>query len=95
MPQIARTPYCEPSGSVKRTMRADVVVPMQTFSYLPGPSLRTPGAVCSRNAPLRSIGGSMPWSKIRICVRSRMPMMCPSTVDLVAGAQLADLVLGR
>src|SRR3954447_1813090 len=80
LPQIARTPYCEPRPSVKRTMRADVVVPMQTFSYLPGPSLRTPGAVCSRNAPLRSIGGSMPWSKIRICVRSRMPMMCPSTV---------------
>src|SRR4051812_26571772 len=80
LPQIARTPYCEPRPSVKRTMRADVVVPMQTFSYLPGPSLRTPGAVCSRKAPLRSIGGSMPWSKIRICVRSRMPMMCPSTV---------------
>jgi hypothetical protein len=32
LPQIARTPYCAPSGSVKRTMRADVVVPMQTFS---------------------------------------------------------------
>src|SRR5437867_6832170 len=52
---------------------------MQIFSYLPGPSLRTPGAVCSRNAPLRSIGGSIPWSKMRICVRSRMPMMWPST----------------
>src|SRR6266550_6214663 len=80
LPQIARTPYCSPSPSVKRTMRADVVVPMQTFSYLPGPSLRTPGAVCSRNAPLRSIGGAMPWSKILICVRSRMPMTWPSTV---------------
>src|SRR3954469_9682861 len=79
-PQIARTPYCAPSGSVKRTMRALVVVPMQTFSYLPSPILRTPGAVCSRNAPRRSIGGSPPWSKIRICVRSRMPMMCPCTV---------------
>ncbi len=32
LPQIARTPYCSPSGSVKRTMRALVVVPMQTFS---------------------------------------------------------------
>jgi hypothetical protein len=32
LPQIARTPYCAPSGSVKRTMRADVVVPMQIFS---------------------------------------------------------------
>src|SRR2546422_7336801 len=52
---------------------------MQTFSYLPGPSLRTPGAVCRRNAPCRSMGGSTPWSKIRICVRSRMPMMRPST----------------
>src|SRR3954463_8439753 len=79
LPPIARTPYCAPRPSVKRTMRAEVVVPMQTFSYLPGPSLRTPGAVCSRNAPLRSIGGSTPWSKMRICVRSRMPMMCPST----------------
>src|SRR5512133_2116447 len=79
LPQIARTPYCAPSPSVKRTMRADVVVPMQTFSYLPGPSLRTPGAVCSRKAPLRSSGGSTPWSKMRICVRSRMPMMWPST----------------
>src|SRR3954453_17419025 len=79
LPQIARTPYCDPSPSVKRTMRADVVVPMQTFSYLPGPSLRTPGAVCSRKAPFRSSGGSTPSSKMRIWVRSRMPMMCPST----------------
>jgi len=77
LPQIARTPYCEPSGSVKRTMRAEVVVPMQTFSYFPSSSLRTPGAVLRRNAPVRSIGGSTPWSKIRICVRSRIPMMCP------------------
>src|SRR3954463_1289492 len=80
LPPIARTPYCAPRPSVKRTMRAEVVVPMQTFSYLPGPSLRTPGAVCSRNPPLRSMGGSMPSSKMRICVRSRMPMMWPSTV---------------
>src|SRR5579863_9021242 len=80
LPQMARTPYCAPSGSVKRTMRAEVVVPMQTFSYLPLSSLRTPGAVWRRNAPVRSIGGSTPWSKIRICVRSRMPMMCPWTV---------------
>src|SRR5436305_1586709 len=61
-------------------MRAEVVVPMQSFSYLPGPTLRTFGAVCSRNAPRRSIGGSTPWSKMRICVRSRMPMMWPCTV---------------
>src|SRR5438270_4598277 len=80
LPQMARTPYCAPSGSVKRTMRALVVVPMQTFSYLPSSSLRTPGAVWRRNAPLRSIGGSIPWSKIRICVRSRIPMMWPCTV---------------
>src|SRR5436853_3779657 len=80
LPQMARTPYCAPSGSVKRTMRALVVVPMQTFSYLPSSSLRTPGAVWRRNAPLRSIGGSIPWSKMRICVRSRMPMMWPCTV---------------
>src|SRR5918912_526486 len=79
LPQIARTPYCAPSGSVKRTMRADVVVPMQIFSYLPSSTLRTFGAVWSRNAPLRSMGGSCPWSKIRIWVRSRMPMMCPCT----------------
>src|SRR3954454_9311987 len=52
---------------------------METGSYLPGPILRTPGAVWRRKAPRRSIGGSTPWSKIRICVRSRMPMMCPST----------------
>ena len=61
-------------------MRALVVVPMQIFSYLPSASLRTFGAVCRRNAPLRSIGGSTPWSKMRICVRSRMPMMWPCTV---------------
>src|SRR5712691_6731000 len=79
LPQIARTPYCAPSGSVKRTIRALVVVPMQTFSYLPSPTFRTPGAVWSRNAPRRSIGGSTPWSKIRICVRSRRPMMWPCT----------------
>src|ERR1041384_8486317 len=79
LPQIRRTPYFAPSGSVKRTMRADVVVPMQSFSYLPSPTLRTFGAVWSRNAPFRSSGGSTPWSKMRICVRSRMPMMWPST----------------
>src|SRR6478609_1228283 len=61
-------------------MRALVVVPTHIGSYLPGPSLRTLGAVCSRNAPFRSSGGSTPWSKIRICVRSRMPRMWPSTV---------------
>src|SRR5262245_58905169 len=85
LPQIARTPYCSPSGSVKRTMRALVVVPMQIFSYLPLPSksvptFRTFGAVCSRNEPARSIGGSTPWSKMRIWVRSRIPMMWPCTV---------------
>src|SRR6476469_9234371 len=61
-------------------MRALVVVPTHIGSYLPGPSLRTLGAVWSRKAPFRSIGGSTPWSKIRICVRSRMPRMWPSTV---------------
>src|SRR4051794_24111902 len=66
-------------------MRALVVVPMQIFSYVPRPSassatLRTFGAVWRRKAPVRSIGGSTPWSKIRICVRSRMPMMWPCTV---------------
>ena len=76
---------------MKRTIRADVVVPMQSFSYFPGPSLRTFGAVCRRNAPERSIGGSIPWSKIRICVRSRIPMMCALDDDLVAGAKLEDL----
>src|SRR3954449_4984594 len=80
LPQIARTAYCAPSGSVKRTMRALVVVPMQIFSYLPSATLRTFGAVWSRNAPRKSIGGSTPSSKIRIWVRSRMPMMWPCTV---------------
>jgi len=32
LPQIARTPYFSPSGSVNLTMRALVVVPMQTGS---------------------------------------------------------------
>src|SRR5690242_15565284 len=63
----------------ERTIRALVVVPMQIFSYRPSPTLRTFGAVWSRNAPRRSIGGSTPWSKMRICVRSRMPMMWPWT----------------
>src|SRR5262245_47398006 len=80
LPAIARTPWLRPSGSVKRTMRALVVVPTHIGSYLPGPSLRTFGAVWSRKAPSRSSGGSTPWSKIRICVRSRMPRMWPSTV---------------
>src|SRR4029079_16232359 len=97
LPQITRTPYCAPSPSVKRTLRAEVVVPMQIFSYLPGPSLRTPGAVCNRNAPLRSIGGAMPWSKIRICVRSRMPMMWPSTVTSspARSSRMASSVVGN
>src|SRR6267378_3322263 len=78
-------------------MRAEVVVPMQIFSYLPGPSLRTPGAVCNRNAPLRSIGGAMPWSKILICVRSRMPMMWPSTVTSSPArrSRIASSVVGK
>src|SRR2546427_6416908 len=78
-------------------MRAEVVVPMQIFSYLPGPSLRTPGAVCSKNAPLRSIGGAMPWSNIRICVRSRMPMMWPSTVTSspARSSRIASSLVGK
>src|SRR2546426_2609875 len=97
LPQIARTPYCSPRPSVNRTIRAEVVVPMQIFSYLPGPSLRTPGAVCSRNAPLRSIGGAIPWSKILICVRSRMPMMWPSTVTSSPArrSRIASSVVGK
>src|SRR5919106_1632407 len=79
LPQIARTPCSRPSGSVKRTMRALVVVPIDRGSYRPSPSLRTFGAVWRRNAPRRSIGGSWPWSKIRIWVRSRIPMMWPWT----------------
>src|SRR6266542_2096834 len=97
LPQIARTPYFSPSPSVKRTIRAEVVVPMQTFSYLPGPSFRTPGAVCRRKAPLRSIGGSTPSSKIRICVRSRMPMMWPSTSTSspACSSRIASSVVGQ
>src|SRR3954452_25561772 len=78
-------------------MRADVVVPMQTFSYLPSPTLRTPGAVCSRKAPLRSSGGSTPWSKMRICVRSRMPMMWPSTSTSspARSSRIADSSAGK
>src|SRR6266536_6354713 len=97
LPQIARTPYFSPRPSVNRTIRAEVVVPMQTFSYLPGPSLRTPGAVCSRKAPLRSMGGSTPSSKIRICVRSRMPMMWPSTSTSspACSSRIASSVVGK
>src|SRR2546426_10813629 len=78
-------------------MRADVVVPMQTFSYRPSATLRTPGAVCRRNAPLRSSGGSIPWSKIRICVRSRMPMMWPSTrtSSPARSSRIASSVVGN
>src|SRR6266516_1482382 len=70
---------------------------MQTFSYLPGPSFRTPGAVCRRKAPLRSIGGSTPSSKIRICVRSRMPMMWPSTntSSPACNSRIASSVVGN
>src|SRR6185369_13652872 len=49
----------------------EVVVPMQIFSYLPLGSLRTPGAVWMQTAPVRSVGGGTPWSKMRICVASR------------------------
>jgi hypothetical protein len=28
---------------------------------------------------VRSMGGSIPWSKMRICVRSRIPITWPST----------------
>src|SRR3954453_22014637 len=66
---------------------------MQTFSYLPSATLRTFGAVCSRKAPRSSIGGSTPWSKIRVCVRSRMPMMWTLDDDLVARVELEDLGL--
>src|SRR6266508_1069406 len=78
-------------------MRADVVVPMQIFSYLPGPSLRTPGAVCSRNAPLRSIGGAMPSSKMRICVRSRMPSSArkKKTSSPARSSRIASSLVGK
>ena len=56
--------FTEPLGE-QYGVRALVVVPMQTGSYL-SPTLRTPGAVCSRKAPRRSMGGSTPSSKMRI-----------------------------
>ena len=46
---------------------------------------------------MRSIGGSTPWSKMRICVRSRMPMMCPSTVteSPARSSRIASSVVGK
>src|SRR5919202_74665 len=78
-------------------MRALVVVPIETGSYLPGPSFRTPGAVCRRKAPFRSIGGAIPWSELRICVRSRMPMMWPSTSTSspARSSRIASSVVGK
>ena len=73
-------------------------MPMQSFSYCPAWRCRACGrsARCAAGTRrVRSIGGSTPWSKMRICVRSRMPMMWPWHGDLVAGAQLEDLALVR
>src|SRR5665647_2632924 len=78
LPMMARTPYCSRSPRVKRFMRELVVVPMQTFSYLPGPSLRTLGAVWMSTLPLRSIWGCSPRSNMAIWVASRMPITVPS-----------------
>src|SRR6476646_2747616 len=79
---MARAPWSRTSPSVKRLMRALVVVPMHIGSYRPSPSLRTLGAVCSSAAPRSDIGGSTPLSKMRIWVASRMPMMCPWMVTV-------------
>src|SRR5690242_18660469 len=70
---------------------------MQIFSYLPSPTLRTFGAVWRRKAPLRSSGGVTPWSKMRICVRSRMPMMWPSTSTSspACSSRIASLLAGK
>src|ERR671922_1278255 len=78
-------------------MRALVVVPTHIGSYTPGPSLRTLGAVWSRKAPLRSIGGSTPSSKMRMCERSRMPMMWPSTSTSspALSSRIASSVVGK
>src|SRR5215212_7215101 len=109
LPQIARTPYSRPSGSVNRTIRALVVVPMQTFSYLPGPSFRTPGAVCSRNAPRRSIGDSSSSTGPRreperletelVTQSYKVPAVprseLPVVVDVAVGADVGTRAPGR
>src|SRR5919109_245724 len=78
-------------------MRALVVVPTHIGSYTPGPSLRTFGAVWSRKAPFRSSGGSTPSSKMRMCERSRMPMMWPSTSTSspALSSRIASSVVGK
>ena len=80
---------------MKRTIRAEVVVPMQTFSYLPGPSLRTPGAVCSRNAPAEIHGRRD--SLVEDPDLSAVPDPDDVTVDehFVSGPQLADCLFAR
>ena len=71
-------------------MRALVVVPMQIFSYRPGPTLRTPGAVQEKRA--REIHRRLdPLVEDPDLRPSRIPMMCPWTIDLVARAELQDL----
>ena len=57
---IARAPWSRMSGSVKRLIRALVVVPIESGSYRPSSSLRTFGAVCRSAAPSSDIGGSWP-----------------------------------
>src|ERR1043166_2418775 len=57
-----------------------VVVPTDSGSYLPGPTLCTLGAVCNKAAPCQSTGGRTPWSKTRIRLASRTPKMMPSRV---------------
>src|SRR5579864_2313591 len=60
-------------------MRVLVVVPIDTFWYVPSARFFTPGAVCRHTEPLRFGGGAMPSSKMRICVASRMPNTVPFT----------------
>jgi hypothetical protein len=76
---------------VKRTIRAEVVVPMHTFSYRPSSSLRTPGAVWSRKAQIhRRLHSLVEDPDLR-------PVADADDValngDLVPGAELEDLAL--
>ena len=75
-------------------MRADVVVPTHIGSYFPGPSLRTPGPCEEERA------GEVPRRLDPLVEDPHLRAVADAddvAVDRgeVAGAELADLVLGR
>ena len=93
MPQMARTPYCEPSPSVKRTMRAEVVVPMLEAVGHPNvvnPDRALRKIAIDRDWPMLTFSNAVPLRERLAGMRPEHPVVSATVVG--AGVAAAGLV---